>query len=86
MAGGREGALRIEIEPLTARQANLPSDQIDAGDHLGGRMFDLKPGIHLEEVEAAVLVQQELDRSSVGVPGGPRDGGRRGRHGLTQRG
>src|SRR5204862_4634338 len=34
--------------------------EVDAGDHLGDRMLDLDPGVHLDEVELAVLVQ-ELD-------------------------
>ena len=53
--------------------------QVDAGHHLGDRMLDLQPRVHLEEVEAAVLVEQELDRAGVGVADRLRDGrGRRG--------
>ena len=46
-----------------------------AGDHLGDRVFDLQPGVHLEEVEAAVLVE-ELDgsRTFVAAGGGDADG------------
>ena len=49
------------------------------GHHLGDRMLDLQPRVHLEEIEAAVLVEQELDRAGVGVADRPGD--RRGRRG-----
>ena len=45
------------------------------GDHLGDRMLDLQPGVHLEEVERAVLVEQELDRAGVRVADRARDRG-----------
>ena len=37
---------------FAARDAQLPFDQIDAGDLLGHRMFDLKPCIHFHEEDA----------------------------------
>ena len=73
----REQRLGIEREPLAARDPDLPGDQIDAGDHLGHRMFDLQPRVHLEEVERAGRVHQELDRAGVGVVDGAGDRGRR---------
>ena len=36
--------------------------EIEAGDHLGHRMLDLDAGIHLDEIEFAVLVEK-LDRA-----------------------
>jgi hypothetical protein len=33
-------------------------DDVDAGDHLGHRMLDLHAGVHLDEVELAVLVEK----------------------------
>jgi len=45
--------------------------QIDAGDHLRHRVLDLNAGVHLEEVEPAPPVQDELDRSRVLVLRGP---------------
>ena len=39
------------VEPLAARDADLPLHQIEAGHHLGDRMLDLQPRVHLEEVE-----------------------------------
>ena len=51
-------------------------DEVDAGDHLGHRMLDLQPRVHLEEIEGAVLPGDELDRSGGIVADGPgeRDG------------
>ena len=40
-------------QPLPHRDADLPLDQIPAGDQLGDRMFDLKPGVHFEKIEFA---------------------------------
>jgi hypothetical protein len=42
--------------------ADLLAHQIDAEDRLGHRVFDLQTGVHLDEVELAVLVE-ELDRA-----------------------
>ena len=54
------------------------------GDQLGNRMLHLKPGVHLEEIELSVLVEQELDRAGVGVSDGARDsGGRRRSSGVA---
>ena len=47
----RQRARRIDVEPLAAGDADLPLDEIDAGHHLGHRMLDLQPRVHLEEVE-----------------------------------
>ena len=48
---GVSSACRIEVEPLAARDADLPAHEIDAGHHLRDRMLDLQPRVHLEEVE-----------------------------------
>src|SRR5206468_1590507 len=63
----REERVRIERERLAPRNANLPLHEIDAGHHLGDRMLDLQPRVHLEEIEAAVFVEQELDGARVRV-------------------
>src|SRR3546814_10073513 len=44
----------------------LFAHQVDAGDHLGDRVLDLDAGIHLDEVEAPVLVQ-EFERARAAV-------------------
>ena len=46
--------------------ADLLAHQVEAGDHLGHRMLDLQPGVHLDEVELAVL-PQELDRARAAI-------------------
>ena len=67
------------------RDADLPLHQVDFGDHLGDRVLDLEPRVHLEEIERAVLVEQELDGARVGVVHRPgHRGGGRG-HALAQR-
>src|SRR5690606_26416771 len=44
----------------------LFAHQVDAGDQFGDRVLDLDPGVHLDEVEASVLVQ-ELERAGAAV-------------------
>ena len=50
-------------EGFAAGDAQLLSDQVDAGHHLGDRVFHLDAGVHLHEVEAAAAVHQELHRA-----------------------
>ena len=45
---------------------DLLCDQVEAGHHLGHGMLDLEPGVHLEEVELAVL-EDELHGAGVEV-------------------
>jgi len=85
---------RIDIEAFAACHSNLRSDEIDAGHHLGDRMLHLQAGVHLQEEEAPLLVQEELngagarvsDRSSHGRRGArdvrPKCGGHHGRRRL----
>ena len=49
-----------EREVAAGGDADLLEDEVDVGDHLGHRMLDLDAGVHLDEIELAVLVQ-ELD-------------------------
>ena len=44
-----------ERQRLAGRDAQLPFDQIEAGDHLGHRMLDLQARVHLHEVEALAI-------------------------------
>ena len=55
---------------LAGGDANLPLDQVDAGDHFGDRMLDLDAGVDFDEVELAVLVDDEFDGAGVRVVGG----------------
>ena len=61
--------LLAEGQVRPGRDQDLLADEIDAGHELGDGMFDLEPGVDLEEIEAAVLVEQELDRAGVVVAG-----------------
>src|SRR5689334_3813312 len=47
-----------ERQVAAGGDADLLEDQIDAGDHLGDRMLDLDTGVHLDEIELAVLVEK----------------------------
>ncbi len=50
-------------QPLAGRDADHQLDQIEAGDRLGDRVLDLQAGVHLEEIERLVPVDDELDRA-----------------------
>ena len=56
---------------LARGDADLPFDEVDARDHFGDRVLDLQPGVHLEEEEVTVLVD-ELHRAGVVVADGLR--------------
>ena len=71
---------------LALRDAQLPGDQIDAVDQFGHRMLDLQPRVHFQEVERAVLRQQELHRAGANVIHGLRCRDRSSTHALAQRG
>jgi hypothetical protein len=45
---------RVELgtERFALGDRELGDDDVEAGDHLGDRMLDLQPGVHLQEVEA----------------------------------
>ena len=55
-----------ESEGLTRRHPELPLDEVEAGHELGDGVFDLEPGVHLEEEELALLVE-EFDGARVDV-------------------
>jgi hypothetical protein len=55
-----------ERQPLTGGDEDLLVDEVDVGDRLGHRMLDLEAGVHLDEVELAVLVQ-EFDGAGAGI-------------------
>src|SRR5690606_2665601 len=67
----------VEGQRLAGCHGDLGLHQVDGGDQVGDRVFHLDAGVHLDEVEVAVAVPQELDRAGVDVVdglGGP-DGG-----------
>ena len=67
---------------LACGDAELPLDQIDAGDLFGDRVFDLQPGVHLHEPDAVGLeafggIGDEFDGAGALIVHRPRglDGG-----------
>jgi len=66
----RELLLR-QRQRLAGRDAQLPLDEVEAGDHLGDRMLDLQARVHFHEVEGtahfAHCVGDELDRAGADV-------------------
>ena len=69
-----------EAEGLARRHPELPLDEVEAGDELGHGVLDLEPGVHLQEEEVAVLVE-ELDGPGVHVAAGLGHRDRRRPHG-----
>ena len=59
-------SLLRELEVAAGGDPDLLEDEVDVGDHLGHRMLDLDAGVHLDEIELAVLVQ-ELDRADAEI-------------------
>ncbi|VVN48501.1 hypothetical protein PS639_06045 [Pseudomonas fluorescens] len=55
---------------FTARHANLPGHQVEAGDGFGDRVFDLQAGVHLHEEELAAGIQQKFHGTGTDVPDG----------------
>ena len=47
--------------------AQLPFDEVEAGDAFGHRMLDLQPRIHLDEIEGAVRRDDEFHRSGADI-------------------
>ena len=47
-----------QCELLAGGDADLLLHQVDAGDEFGHGMFDLQAGVHLDEVELAILVEK----------------------------
>jgi hypothetical protein len=71
VAGHRDVVLR-KPERLAGRGAQLQFDEIEAGDHLGHRMFHLKPRVHLHEIECIWLeaiagIGDELHRAGADI-------------------
>ena len=52
-----------EGQRLPGRDPDHPLHEVEPGDRLRHRVLHLEPGVHLEEVEPAGLVHDELDRT-----------------------
>ena len=82
---GQSHVFLAERQFLAGGDADHLLDQIEAGDLFGYRMLDLQPRIHLQEVEIAVLVDDELDGSGRAVADVSRQGDRLFAHGAAGR-
>ena len=58
--------LLLEAQFFAGSDADLLLHDVDAGDHFGDRMLDLHAGVHFDEVELVVLVQ-ELERARAAI-------------------
>ncbi len=54
-------------EPLARRHADHLLDNVDAGDEFGHGVLDLQPGVHFQEVEVALGINNEFHRSSAHI-------------------
>ncbi len=56
-----------EAEPLARGSEDLLADEVHAGDEFRDGMLHLETGVDFEKIVMPALVQQEFDRSGVGV-------------------
>ena len=56
------------VEALAVGDGELQFDQVEPGGLLGHRVLDLQPGVHLQEVELAVLRVGSARNSTVPAP------------------
>src|SRR5207244_3444465 len=84
-AVGRGGLLLAPGQPLAGGDKEVRHDEVAPGRLLGHRVLDLKPRIHLEEVEAARRVHAELHRPRVDVVDRPCSRDRRAREAIFDR-
>ena len=64
------GGVGGQVERFAGGDAQLPLDEVEAGDHLGDGVLDLQAGVHLEEVEVAVRLGEAFDGAGVVVAEG----------------
>ncbi len=76
----------LEADRLSRRHPDLLLHEVEAGDHLGDRMLDLDPGVHLHEVEPPVDVEEKLQRAGTDVADVRRQRHRRLAHALAEQG
>ena len=69
MAAG-DDVLLLDPQFLTGGDADLGFDEVDPGHQLAHRVLDLDPGVDLDEVEVALLIDDKLDRAGGVVAGG----------------
>ena len=78
-----EGDIALLVaERRTRGDADLLADQVDIADHLGHGMLDLQPGVHFDECELPILIE-ELQRAGIAVAQLAQRGGRRFAQGVA---
>ena len=77
--------LLAEGERLACRHTQHLLHEVQPGDHLRHRMFHLEAGVHLQEVEIALTVHDELDRAGRAVVDGAGERHGAGAHFLAER-
>ena len=70
VAVGGQRSLGIDVEGFAPCDPNLPLHQVHARHHFRHRVLDLDACVHFDEVQAAVLIHQELDRARILVTDG----------------
>ena len=54
-----------ERQPRARRDLDLQAHQVEPGHQFRDRVLHLEAGVHLQEVEPAILVHQEFDRAGI---------------------
>src|SRR5690606_34059710 len=63
---GKDDVFLADGKSSARGDTDLLMDEVDISDRLGDRMLDLQAGVHLDEIELAVLVE-EFDRAGAAV-------------------
>ena len=66
--------IRRRRQGLASSDAQLPFHQVQPGDHLRHRMFDLQARVHFHEKELAGALGDELHRAGADIADGPGSG------------
>ncbi|MCD6060470.1 MAG: hypothetical protein K0S16_781, partial [Moraxellaceae bacterium] len=83
------GAVQLDVvlrqrQRLAVGDAQLPLDQVLAGDEFGDGMLDLQARIHFQEIEIAVGIEQEFHGAGADVVDALRGGNRSLAHAPAQ--
>ena len=79
----------LEWQCFAGCHLELPLHQIEASNEFRNRMFDLQPGIHLNEIPRRICIEraalnEELNRTSAFIANRPANGDSRIRHLAAQ--
>ena len=75
--------LLAQRQPLAGGDADHRLDEVDAGRELRHRVLDLEPRVHLEEIEIALAIDDELDGARGAIADRARDRERLLAHGAA---